>query len=42
MNNKTWNCKPIQTWSSLHELSEIKKNFYKPTWLLINLMIELK
>ena len=29
MNNKTWSCKPIQTWSSLHELCEIKKDCYK-------------
>ena len=29
MNNETWSYKPIQTWSSLHELSEIKKNCYK-------------
>ena len=26
---KTWGCKPIQTWSSRHELSEIKKDCYK-------------
>ena len=24
--NKTWCCQPIQTWSSLHELKEIKKD----------------
>ena len=29
MNNKTWSCERIQTWSSLHELSEIKKDCYK-------------
>ena len=29
MNNKTWSRKPIQTWSSLDELSEIKKDCYK-------------
>ena len=29
MNNKTWSCEPIQTWSSLHELSEIEKDCYK-------------
>ena len=28
MNNKTWSGKPIQT-CSLHELSEIKKGYYK-------------
>ena len=26
---KTWGRKPIQTWSSLHELSEIKKDCCK-------------
>ena len=29
MNNKTWSCEPIQTWSSLHGLSEIKEDYYK-------------
>ena len=29
MNVKTWSHKPIQTWSSLHELSENKKVCYK-------------
>ena len=38
---KTWGCKPIQTWSSRHELSE-RKTAIKPTWLLINLVTELK
>ena len=29
MNNKTGSRKPIETWTSLHELSEIKKGCYK-------------
>ena len=29
MNNKAWSREPIQTWDSLHELSEIKKGCYK-------------
>ena len=29
MNNKTWGRKVIQTWSSLHELSETNKGCYK-------------
>ena len=29
MDNKTWSCKLIQTWSSLYELKEIKKDCYK-------------
>ena len=29
MNNKTWIREPIQTWSSLNELKETKKNYYK-------------
>ena len=29
MNNKTWSCKPIQTWSSLYELRKINYDFYK-------------
>ena len=37
----------IQTWSSLYDLSEIKKGYVttwlrKPTWLRINLVTELK
>ena len=29
MNNKTQSREPIQTWSSLHETSEIRKDCYK-------------
>ena len=29
MYDKTWSRKSIQTWSSLHELREIKKDCYK-------------
>ena len=29
MNYKTWGHKPIQTWSSIHELREVKKDCYK-------------
>ena len=29
MNNKTWSREPIQTWTSLPELNEIKKGCYK-------------
>ena len=29
LQHKTWGCKLIQTWSSLHELSKIKKDYYK-------------
>ena len=29
MNYKTWGLKAIKKWSSLHELSEIKKDCYK-------------
>ena len=34
MNNKAWSCEPIQTWRSLHELSEIKKDCSK-TYMVI-------
>ena len=29
MNNKACIFEPIQTWSSLHELKETKKDYYK-------------
>ena len=29
MNNKTWSREPIQTWTSLPEINEIKKGCYK-------------
>ena len=29
MNIKTWSHEPVQTWSSLHELSEDKKDCLK-------------
>ena len=39
--DKIWGRKPIQTWKSLNELSETKKDYYK-TYLLINLVTEFK
>ena len=29
MNNELWSREPFQTWTSIHELSEIKKDRYK-------------
>ena len=42
MNNKTWSCKSIQTWSPLHELSELRKTAINPRLLLIISVIEMK